>query len=563
MVVTDRRRRLYEQVFQKPFPESYANHYSRRVTPTRADNTEESSLADIMDEDIGNQESTPELMSEQRRRRIYEMQFGRPYPKLNKKKKKFQFYEHTLNTSSASPPSREDDFNRAWMTPDTLSSSTSFPETPLEPRKLWTSQISSSQEDDDDDDEDVIMMKENCPPPPTSLQDEDMRSTPRRSTTPSERRLFTPLRSTRQTRDVIMKVTPPNSISPVISDTGNISPLTSPIRGIPNLESHQTLHQFVSQSENHILKLYIDDYQVSTFDPIVESLFSNSSLRTLAVCRGSDPALGNYRTRLEIKAFLEAMRCLPHLETLMMLNFRTDILNDLAVAFQSHATLTKVQLHFAEGTLTPLLLEALASAPKLVQVQLEVNESFEVDRLLHSSSLRMLRVMSENFMFSRRHVRSLADRLATNTTLVALDLEPSLNLESFVALMQALRSNTTLQSLRVSFCGTHQDCQTAVLELASLLRVNSTLRQVVNHSHGAIVSMSIQGTESMECLRRALHKNYSLRRFQFFQEDPTFCVAKEAILKRNKNYKNSSSHQSLFASWFSGSLFSPCGGIQL
>jgi hypothetical protein len=526
----------------------------------------------------------PPSALQDRHHRVYEMEFNRPYPKRAKKKKTVQLWPE--DEQQLVLASRRRKLERKFISSPIKADKEQSPEKltkEIAPREHWSAseQITTNMEEDD-----------MAPPQQQQQTKDEIMCSPKQTH-------YTQLESLLNTdtnhSPSAMQVTPthshssgtgtPTEIVSSSDEEGNISPLSTPNKssegcaalpwapfkagcgplqpifeatdtkrvGHAHDESYQSLNTFLKETEDHTLKLYIDDFQESTFDRIVESLYGNTTLRTLAICRGWYPKMGNHRTPEEMECLLQAMQCLPHLHTLLLCNVRPDILQPLSQSLPR--SLVKFQMHLVEGTIPDALLDALANAPHLTQVQLEARDSFDIAKLLSTSKhLQTLKVISGNFSLDHGLVQGLADQLAANQCLLALDLEPPITGgAAFALLTTALRSNTTLQSLRVTFSGDMDETHLAAVELGQLIEVNQTLRHISNHCQDTVQVTS----RTTQLLLQALHSNYALREFNFFVEEPIFWVAKEALLKRNETYDASSSSDS-FGQFFQESL--TCAG---
>jgi hypothetical protein len=166
-----------------------------------------------------------------------------------------------------------------------------------------------------------------------------------------------------------------------------------------------------------------------------------------------------------------------------------------------------------------------------------------------------------------QRIQGLIARMGQHPTLQSLDLEPSMDMSSFVSLAQALHSNRVLQSLRVSVSGGYDDdtsdTSIVVKELGQLVQTNTTLTHLWNHAHESVhVSKEAMNNDVLEVLKN----NDKIQHFKFFHEEPMFWVAKEQILKRNRdkhNNNNNANLASLFQKyWTCGSLTDINIGIQ-
>lgn len=321
-------------------------------------------------------------------------------------------------------------------------------------------------------------------------------------------------------------------------------------------ESHQKLHEFLKDHSEEKLELHVDDYQESTFDKIVESLYGNSVLETLIVVRSLKTKVGTYRSPSEMECLLEAMRCLPRLRTLLLIHVGSDIMPYLGKNLPS--SLQHFQIRMApplggNGTNTantsiPIsVLNALATKEHLLDVHFEVNASLDLGRLVASPSLQRIKISTTTTSSSSgtkqqpqvsmdpAHMQGLGEALASNpySRLVALDLEPLLDTASWKILAESLHTTSPMKYLRVSYPGGPHpaDAEEAVRALGQLIRHNSALTNLNNQCYQRVeISQSV----ATEAMIEALHSNSSLVELSFFVEDPMVWVAKEALLKRNQ-----------------------------
>lgn len=311
-----------------------------------------------------------------------------------------------------------------------------------------------------------------------------------------------------------------------------------------HLESHLKLQHVMHGNEKDMLKLSIDAYQESTFDGIVESLYGNRMVKTLIVTR-VEGDLGNYKTTMEMNCFWEAMRCLPELETLLLFNLRQDVLMDLGVALQNNKTIKQLKLHLHEGTVHPPLLDAIPTMANLTHLQLDVHESFDVGSLLKCPNLEELRIMSpkNDGVMESHQVQGLIEKMKYHSRLQSLELQPSICSSSFVSLAQSLHSNRVLKSLSVKVVGEDGDedgmlkNSIVVNEIVQLVKVNTNLTKLWNHGHETL-HLSKEAIATSEVLE-TLQNNHAIQFFKIFNEsDPLFWIAKEEILKRNRENEN-------------------------
>ena len=271
-------------------------------------------------------------------------------------------------------------------------------------------------------------------------------------------------------------------------------------------------------SKNETLKLFVDTYQQSTFNQIVERISQLKGLRTLVVCRGLNFSESTYRTNSEMRSLLDAIRTVRGLDSLMLLNFRPQTMVDLAKTLNQHPSMYRLQIHLAEGTLNGELLGVIATAPKLTHVQLEMKESCAIGTLINSKSIQTLRVSSQDIALEKSHVRTLIYGLQSNVTMTTLDLAPAMSVGHFRSLCSALKKNDRLESLRVNLkLFSEEDSQIAAVELANLISCNRTLVSIWNYSYEQARTPNSTGKR---ILYRSLGRKSSLEDFKFFSEDP-------------------------------------------
>lgn len=498
---------------------------------------------------------------QQRRQRIYEPQFNLPHPETSFKKKKIQFGSESHGLVASSPLA--DKLDRNWIGVTESSGRTIHKEitSPMAPRNLW--RTASREDEGGEGDEAMMIQKENISPPsspvhtmsllsPDNDESMDLMLTPVRKGKPMEvtptssSESSTPKATTRN-RKLLSTVTPlttqkyssnPDPCSILGSDKEDqgiyeVSRVPSLDDSMLHFESHHSLQQFLKDCGNEALQLYIDDYQDTTFDRIVESMYGNGSIETLLLARSTDKNFRSYKTRKEMTSFWEAIRCLPKLSTIMLMNLCQDVFMDLAVFLRNHPTLTHVQLHLYEGTIHPFLLDSLTSLPELTHIRLDVHETLDVANLLSCPKLQEIKICGKFFSWEHSQIESFIEKLETSpqvkSNLTYLDLEPTMQAQSFLALVRSLGSNTILQTLRVSVGGDGEDAFLGD-SLRQLIQTNSTLTHIWNYSHESIELSS----ETMDNLVEALKHNVSLQQLQFFQEEPVFWAAKERVLKRNR-----------------------------
>ncbi len=509
----------------------------------------------------------PEQRSKARRRRIYENEYNRPYPS----RKKIHLWtrsEQSLTREVASliTPSPARKFDRDWIS--NVSDDRPHDEIAdcIYPRALWC----SSRHDDHDITEqglsevDVPMSRLFAKRPTsefgTKSRSEFIMRTPKRqvssSLSSSISPISTPHPQTTMCDGYSMNACLPVPSAPTKETLGQLRPMMEqsapsvrshwqetaveeqeiempvdvPAEEHKHNESHRKLQKFLRSGNESQLKLFIDDYQVSIFDRIVESFYGNTKLKTLIIHRNMEGNPGTIRTTSEMFCLFEAIRCMPYLKVLVVSNVRKEVLPALLDNLPS--SLRKFNLQVIDGGIPNDFLDALARM-HLKHVQLEAEESVEIGRLVHSSSIQSIKLCGVRIPMDPNHLQNFADALSCNleSPLKSLDLQPWIDFSSWKYLAEALRFNTSIQFIRVSFLGeTCDEANAAAMVLAELLLANTTLTHIGNYTHDAVIVSEDTATGPV---LDALKANTKLRKFRFFEEDTLFWMAKDALLKRN------------------------------
>lgn len=297
----------------------------------------------------------------------------------------------------------------------------------------------------------------------------------------------------------------------------------SPEEGLFDLNQKSMLEALVEGGALHqqidgknMLKLFVDMYNKETFEKIVCAIQELKGLQGLVICRAMDKSRTTYRTSEEMKFLFQATDEIIHLESLMLLNFDSTSMMDLAMMIHEHSSLYRLQIQLLDGTLNGEILGVLATASKLTHVSLDLTESCSLGTILNSKSLESICVNSRLLDLKKSHMRTLVYSLQSNFTLTTLDLGPAISLEHFQYLCSTLQQNYRLESLRVNLdLKTEEESKTAALELANLFRVNKYLLNVWNYSYQ---SCSISA-KSKDDIYDALRFNKSMQEFKFFAED--------------------------------------------
>ena len=298
---------------------------------------------------------------------------------------------------------------------------------------------------------------------------------------------------------------------------------------------NRSVHQFLQNPRvEQRLNLYVDQYSTSVFDRIVENLYGNSALKTIKLSHGPVSMTQSESQRLfqDMCFLLEAIRCLPHLKTLIVSGLNSFLLPALMENLPS--SLVTLDLQVLDETIPADMLDKLLVKKNLTDMQLEAQGSMDIGRLVKSGSrIKSLKVMGTSCTMDYVHVQFFADTLFKNRDcqLRLLDLQPTLHLPEWKALTACLRFNPQIQTLRVNVVGSTVEEQDEVaLDLANFLKVNTTLTSLFNYSHDRLI---VSGETLSGSFLEALQANTTLRKLRFFHEDPLFWVAKDAILHRN------------------------------
>ena len=338
------------------------------------------------------------------------------------------------------------------------------------------------------------------------------------------------IESVMEETEVMVKKLGPDDIENTDSDAGKLdrgvlwsSLFNCPEAGFIDLEQKAMLEALVEGGALHqqidgknVLKLFVDMYSTDTFERIVCAIRELKGLQGLVVCRAIDKERSTYRTNEEIASLFHATEEVVQLESLTLLNFDSSSMMSLVMMIHEHSSLYRLQIQLLDGTLDGEILGALATAPKLTHVSLDLKESCSLGTLLNSTSLESLCINSRLLELNKNHMRTLVYNLQSNTTLTTLDLGPAISLQQFQYLCITLQQNYRLESLRVNLdLKTEEESKAAAVELVNLFRSNNCLLNVWNYSYR---SYGISATSKCDILE-ALRGNRSMQEFKFFAED--------------------------------------------
>jgi hypothetical protein len=336
---------------------------------------------------------------------------------------------------------------------------------------------------------------------------------------------------------------------------------SSSIQTSSNASAHQVTPATISQQADPVrVKLNLNYLTLTdpvTRDNIVKELCEHAESLVEVEIFHRDGAMDSCdatRIGISYRHLLQAMCSkLPHLQRLHLFGFEGDVLEECMSALHAHPTLTVVHLSIPKGTVNAATLRALTTFPNLAEVEIHVNESFPLAVLLTSRSLRSFQVgqcvddsPSTSFSFDDNHVfqfivalaRSSKQHSVESSQLQSLDLKPSISPIAFQALVKALRHNTCLESVRVSFTGSLAEIERSTEDVLALLRCNSTLKCLWNHQAESVKISAIAEGFILQSLKKA-----NLECFQLFRESTAFSCHKSVILSRNCRTSGEESNQ--------------------
>ena len=317
-------------------------------------------------------------------------------------------------------------------------------------------------------------------------------------------------------------------------------------------------HQFPIKSSARNLKLMIDKYSPSFFDtavlPGLQRLASGwegeneSRLRRLELVRTDMKGTRRRgRTMREIRSLFDVVPKLSQLQELGLHGFNEgdgpaiiELFHKLS-SDSSTSQVSKLSISFAGGqadghdndrAVPEDVLQAMAEIPNLKAVNVKVNSSSSLSKLVaNSSSLEELRVAptdgasgTKTKTYTMTHGMALIKSLQNpSSSLRVLDLGPHLALSPFCLKLLAdnLCENTKLTHLYFSFDPTTIEEEDAVREalidrsirsLLAMIKNNRSLRVIRNHVRSKVADVDT------EAVYAAADANDSLEEFFFFPE---------------------------------------------
>ena len=262
--------------------------------------------------------------------------------------------------------------------------------------------------------------------------------------------------------------------------------------------------------------LEIDYYDIDVWDRLIASLRHNSTLLKLSVER-AEILPARSRNPYQLQEFFEAIESLPSLVELKLKDFAAE---DLDYGFvdliTNHETLTKFTLHVAYGRLDANVPVALASAPRLRQVELDLPTSTPLVALCQSPALEELTI--ECFgpvKFQEDHLIPMAEALCTNRKLVYFDLEHSISASGLDHMAQMLEHNSALQVLRLSFFDGMEHTESTCHRVIEALGKNQSLTHFHNYQSSQVRVPPEMRYAQLEMLER----NYTLGYFLLFHQE--------------------------------------------
>jgi hypothetical protein len=275
------------------------------------------------------------------------------------------------------------------------------------------------------------------------------------------------------------------------------------------------------------MRMYIDEYDSDFFRALMFKLIYDPKISKLDVYR----SVPGTRTSSDMELFFRMVGSLSNLRTLFLSNMNGE--SDMAYfddALSRHAKVKIIKLMVASGTITSNTIRTLKSMPRLAQLRLDSDQSFDVTPLLESPTLRRLHIAStSSHSFDPAHILSMVPILECNSTLTELDLEPKMSLLAFKALVHSLRINRSIKVLQVAidWNSTEPLIHQAMSEVATVLTVNSSLR-VLNNIHHDKLQVE---PPCRRWILRGLEANVTIEHFLLFREDESFANCKRELVK--------------------------------
>jgi hypothetical protein len=303
-------------------------------------------------------------------------------------------------------------------------------------------------------------------------------------------------------------------------------------KGVGTGISSRLTQAFFKIKGDETLRLFLDDYSEVDYWPFLDALNSDEVVQKIVVFRKRQTDRVRTRSTQELDCFFHILHNLSSLRELHLWNFTQDDLQVLSNGIANHPWLEYVQLHFESGTMDYGLSKALASLPSLISLELEVNATFPAAPLLDSQSLNVLSIISNQFDFELEHITELVNKLERNSVLTVLDLEPRIPTDGLLVLMNALRTNRSLDTLQ--FCchsANEEEADSLLQEVLETFSVNTNLRVIWNHSYESWSVTEGMKTKVLDVLRR----NGTLEQFHVFVEDPNFWYKKNRLLLDHTN----------------------------
>lgn len=276
------------------------------------------------------------------------------------------------------------------------------------------------------------------------------------------------------------------------------------------------------------MRLYVDDYDASFFCILMQNLLGKSCIVKLDIHRGTD----RKRTDSEMALLFQVIQSLANLHTLHLSNVESQDLTSFHEAIFGHRKLKHIRLRIMSGGIDATVLRTLNTLPRLAEVSLETNESFDISLLLRSTTVRKLHIGGLHAI-SNAHVMAMVPQLECNTVLQELDIEPQMSFLGFKFLAHSLRINRSVHILQVNIESTASRALVSQVmnEIATVLTMNSSLRSINNINHECLRPSA----NSSRRILRALESNMAMEHFHLFYEDSSFTTRKKNILSTVKS----------------------------
>ena len=310
------------------------------------------------------------------------------------------------------------------------------------------------------------------------------------------------------------------------------------------------------QGDSANMEVYLDNLALSTpmtrYKIINGMTLCGEIVRSLKICfsdvgvdGGTSAATTYYKE--ELHDIIETVRFrLSNLKQLHLSGFVASDLEYCVTALREHESIQQIFVCLENDSLTEETVRSLSQFKNLLEVTINVNESFSFAAILGSGSLKKLRIGCieankefASFQLSDVHLLQFADELeevnknmeetgVVSSLLQSLDFGPRMSTDALQALLNALRRNQTIESFACAFNGSVFEADIIAAEITFLLGTNTKLRSLRNHEYE---SVSITSEDLI--LRGLQNTNTTIQEVKFFRESIAHSCRKKVLLARN------------------------------